>query len=249
MGLLVSDHSLRVSTARRPTGAMVKHNNLLPNGHFKKFWQLRVRTWFDQAGQKKRRRLARKEKAQAVFPRPAAGALRPVVRAPTNKYNRKLRAGRGFAFAELAEAGISPAVAQTIGIAIDHRRSPQVVQEHAGAVPQEGQAPEGWRRFGRCRQGRWSASGRGSPDQPAQEAHHAPRHQAGGARHGQDWSAEERRMRHGCTRPRRCPFGWCARQEGRSGGGEEEASIVMRLNRPVCVSGLTRCCEVNNTKK
>merc|ERR1712100_825191 len=67
MGLLVSDHSLRVSTARRPTRAMVKHNNLLPNGHFKKFWQLRVRTWFDQAGQKKRRRLARKEKAQAVF--------------------------------------------------------------------------------------------------------------------------------------------------------------------------------------
>merc|ERR1712100_712672 len=174
MGLLVSDHSLRVSTARRPTRAMVKHNNLLPNGHFKKFWQLRVRTWFDQAGQKKRRRLARKEKAQAVFPRPAAGALRPVVRAPTNKYNRKLRAGRGFTFAELAEAG--------------------------------------------------------------------------GARHGQDWSAEERRIRHGCTRPRRCPFGWCARQEGRSGGGEEEASIVMRLNRPVCVSGLTRRCEVNNTK-
>merc|ERR1712100_715784 len=67
MGLLVSDHSLRVSTARRPTRAMVKHNNLLPNGHFKKFWQLRVRTWF-------------------------------------------------------AQAGISPAVAQTIGIAIDHRR-------------------------------------------------------------------------------------------------------------------------------
>merc|ERR1712100_40720 len=135
MGLLVSDHSLRVSTARRPTGAMVKHNNLLPNGHFKKFWQLRVRTWFDQAGQKKRRRLARKEKAQAVFPRPAAGALRPVVRAPTNKYNRKLRAGRGFTFAELAEAGISPAVTQTIGIAIDHRRKNK------------------------------SASGRGSPDQ------------------------------------------------------------------------------------
>lgn len=27
---------------------MVKHNNVLPNGHFHKKWQRRVRTWFDQ---------------------------------------------------------------------------------------------------------------------------------------------------------------------------------------------------------
>lgn len=26
----------------------MKHNNVVPNGHFHKKWQRRVRTWFDQ---------------------------------------------------------------------------------------------------------------------------------------------------------------------------------------------------------
>lgn len=30
---------------------MVKHNNVLPNGHFHKKWQRRVRTWFDQVSE------------------------------------------------------------------------------------------------------------------------------------------------------------------------------------------------------
>ena len=51
----------------------MKHNNVLPNAHFKKDWDRRVKTWFDQAGQKRRRRLLRKEKAAAIAPRPAAG--------------------------------------------------------------------------------------------------------------------------------------------------------------------------------
>ena len=79
----------------------MKHNNQLPNAHFKKDWDRRVKTWFDQAGQKRRRRLLRKEKAAAIAPRPAAGLLRPIVRCPTNKYNMKTRLGRGFTLKEL----------------------------------------------------------------------------------------------------------------------------------------------------
>merc|ERR1712002_430310 len=100
----------------------MKHNNVLPNGHFHKDWQNRVRTWFNQPGKKKSRRVARQKKALRIAPRPAAGLLRPAVRCPTFKYNTKVRMGRGFSFEELKTAGIHPKYAQTIGIAVDHRR-------------------------------------------------------------------------------------------------------------------------------
>ena len=35
--------------------AMVKHNNVIPNQHFKKKWQFYVKTWFNQPARKKRR--------------------------------------------------------------------------------------------------------------------------------------------------------------------------------------------------
>ena len=79
----------------------MKNNNVLPNAHFKKDWDRRVKTWFDQAGQKRRRRLLRQQKAAAIAPRPAGGLLRPVVRCPTQKYNMKMRLGRGFTLQEL----------------------------------------------------------------------------------------------------------------------------------------------------
>lgn len=101
---------------------MVKHNNVIPNGHFKKKWQFRVRTWFNQPARKLRRRTARQEKAAKAFPRPAAGALRPIVHGQTVKYNAKLRQGRGFSLAELKEAGVPAKLARTLGIAVDHRR-------------------------------------------------------------------------------------------------------------------------------
>ena len=101
---------------------MVKHNNVIPNAHFKKHWQERVRVTLDQPARKKRRRLARKAKAAAIAPRPAAGLLRPVVRCPTQKYNMKLRTGRGFTLAELKAAGINRKDALNIGIAVDARR-------------------------------------------------------------------------------------------------------------------------------
>ena len=101
---------------------MVKHNNVIPNVHFHKDWKRRVKTWFDQAPKKKARRLARAKKAARIFPRPVSGSLRPVVHAPTNKYNMKERYGRGFTFDELKEAGIGRHQARTIGICVDHRR-------------------------------------------------------------------------------------------------------------------------------
>ncbi|KAL1988526.1 hypothetical protein VTN96DRAFT_8921 [Rasamsonia emersonii] len=109
----------------------IKHNNAIPNNHFHKHWQRRVRVHFDQPGRKHRRRQARLEKAAAVAPRPV-DKLRPIVRCPTIKYNRKVRAGRGFTLQELKEAGIPRKLAPTIGIAVDHRRK-NVSQESLAA--------------------------------------------------------------------------------------------------------------------
>ena len=35
---------------------MVRHNNVVPNGHFHKWWARNVVTWFNQPGRKTRRR-------------------------------------------------------------------------------------------------------------------------------------------------------------------------------------------------
>lgn len=100
---------------------MVKHNNVLHSNHFRKDWQRRVRTWFDQPGRKLRRRTARKNKAASLGVRPLS-LLRPAVRAQTVRYNRKVREGRGFTLAELKEAGIGRKEARGVGVVVDHRR-------------------------------------------------------------------------------------------------------------------------------
>uniref|UniRef100_A0A7S2R052 60S ribosomal protein L13 n=1 Tax=Eucampia antarctica TaxID=49252 RepID=A0A7S2R052_9STRA len=106
---------------------MVKHNNVVPNIHcHKKYLEssrgpLKVRLTLNQAGKKKSRRLARASKAAKVAPRPVQ-ALRPAVHCPTQRYNTKVRLGRGFTFEEIKAAGLTPAYARTVGIAVDHRR-------------------------------------------------------------------------------------------------------------------------------
>jgi len=105
----------------------MKHNNVIPNGHFHKDWQQYVRTWFNQPAKKSARRQARLAKAAKVHPRPLNN-LRPIVRCQTIKYNRKIRAGRGFTLDELDGAGIPRKVAQTIGITVDHRRKNRSVE-------------------------------------------------------------------------------------------------------------------------
>jgi len=99
-----------------------RSNKEIPNNHFRKDWQRRVKTWFGQPGGKLRRRNRREAKAKASFPRPVAGLVRPVVHAPTARYNRKARLGRGFSLAELKEAGVSKRSALGLGISVDHRR-------------------------------------------------------------------------------------------------------------------------------
>ena len=103
----------------------------------------------NQPGRKLRRRNARHVKAVAIAPRPV-DKLRPVVRCPGIKYNRRVRAGRGFSLAELKvpipqqarrkasshlvkplltlrsqqqEAGIPRKLAPTSGISVDPRRA------------------------------------------------------------------------------------------------------------------------------
>merc|ERR1712137_490574 len=49
---------------------------------------------------------ARAAKAAKMAPRPASGPLRPMVHGQTQKYNLKVKAGRGFTLAELKAAGI-----------------------------------------------------------------------------------------------------------------------------------------------
>lgn len=100
--------------------AISKNLPLLKN-HFRKHWQERVKVHFDQAGKKVSRRQSRLSKAAKIAPRPL-DSLRPVVRCPTIKYNRKVRAGRGFTLAELKAVGLTAKYARTIGIAVDHRR-------------------------------------------------------------------------------------------------------------------------------
>jgi large subunit ribosomal protein L13e len=64
----------------------------------------------------------RTSKAEKIFPRPIKN-LRPVVHSCTQRYNRRVRAGKGFTLEELNQAKISAAFARTVGIAVDHRRT------------------------------------------------------------------------------------------------------------------------------
>lgn len=100
----------------------IKQNQVLQKNHFRKLtWQERVKVYLGQAKAKESRRIARAKKAAKVAPAPI-DALRPIVRCPTIKYNRKVRAGRGFTLAELKAVGLAPNYARTIGISVDARR-------------------------------------------------------------------------------------------------------------------------------
>merc|ERR1711872_665 len=110
-----------------PPAVMVHGNDILHKNHFRKKWQFMVRTWFNQPGRKQRRQNNRKLKALRIAPRPACGALRPIVSCPTLRYNMKVRAGKGFSLAEVRAAGLNPKYARTIGISVDHRRRNKTV--------------------------------------------------------------------------------------------------------------------------
>ncbi|KAI8519705.1 60S ribosomal protein L13 [Branchiostoma belcheri] len=90
-----------------------KHNNVIPNGHFHKDWQNRVRTWFNQPARKIRRRKARVEKARRVAPVPPAEHC--VRSYAARRLSTTPRSG-------LDAAGLNKKYARTIGISVDPRR-------------------------------------------------------------------------------------------------------------------------------
>jgi len=96
-------------------------NNALPGNHFRKHWQRRIKTWFNQPARKIRRANNRVTKLKTVAPRPI-GLLRPAVHCPSIRYNSKVRLGRGFTLEELKTASIPVNEAKQVGIAVDHRR-------------------------------------------------------------------------------------------------------------------------------
>merc|ERR1711981_444782 len=103
----------------------MKGNNTIISAHLRKHWNkwhyVGVRCFFNKMAHKKIRKQKRDAKAAKLFPRPV-GKLRPAVMSQTRKYAGKVKLGRGFSLAELKEAGLTRAFAQTVGIACDHRR-------------------------------------------------------------------------------------------------------------------------------
>ena len=100
---------------------MVKHNNVLHKAHLRKHWQMRVKCYFNKTAHKKIRAQKRQDKEADRLPVPL-GKLRPVVYSCTQRYAGKTRIGRGFTLAEVKAAGLTPAFARSVGIAVDHRR-------------------------------------------------------------------------------------------------------------------------------
>lgn len=98
----------------------MKRNNAIPNSHFKKT-SITYRTWFNQPARAMRRGKARIAKAKRMAPMPTE-KLRPAVRCPTVRHNKKLRLGRGFTPEECAAAGFDYVYARSIGISVDMRR-------------------------------------------------------------------------------------------------------------------------------
>lgn len=100
----------------------MRHNNIIPNVHYRKNYKRWIKTWYNQPGRKQSRRIARQKAVSESGFRPV-GMLRPIVHSPTQRYNMKTRLGRGFTLEELSACGINKKAAMSIGIAVDHRRT------------------------------------------------------------------------------------------------------------------------------
>ncbi|KAH8740261.1 hypothetical protein FG386_001536 [Cryptosporidium ryanae] len=100
----------------------MRHNNVIPNVHYRKNYKRWIKTWYNQPGRKQSRRIARQKLVSEAGFRPV-GMLRPIVHPPTQRYNMKTRLGRGFTLEELSACGINKKAAMSIGIAVDHRRT------------------------------------------------------------------------------------------------------------------------------
>ncbi|WJX79049.1 hypothetical protein P8452_62206 [Trifolium repens] len=109
----VVDEDTTTSTSRKSMSHDTKCKEIVPIG-IKNETRIRMRT-------KKKRGIVEKA-GESIVTRPTAGLLRPIVHGQTQKYNMKLRAGKGFSLEELKAAGIPKKLAPTISISVDHRR-------------------------------------------------------------------------------------------------------------------------------
>merc|ERR1712227_48948 len=105
-----------------------KRNNILANAHFHKDWKRRVKTWFNQPARKARRSANRGAKNAAAAPRPTGGLLRPAVHCPTQRYNMRVRAGKGFTPAEIKAAGWTVREARQCSVSVDMKRRNRSVE-------------------------------------------------------------------------------------------------------------------------
>ena len=99
----------------------MKHNQAVCHSHHHDNWTRRIKTWFNQPARKQARRNARLAKARRFYPS-TIKPLKPAVHCMTQRYNYKLRLGRGFSKQELRAAHIDMRLARTIGIAVDPLR-------------------------------------------------------------------------------------------------------------------------------
>ena len=99
----------------------MKHNQAIQNVHFCKDWRSKVHTWYKQPFRKQRRHAARVLKAKQVFPNTIT-TLKPSVHCMNQRFNYRMRLGKGFTLKELQVAKIDRNLAKTIGIAVDARR-------------------------------------------------------------------------------------------------------------------------------
>lgn len=102
---------------------MVKHNKAIDCNQFRKDIHPLIRTWLNQPARKLRRRQAREAKIAQNRGLTPINYLRPIVNGHGQKYNDKLRAGRGFTLEELKAAGLHAQAARSIRIAVDMRRT------------------------------------------------------------------------------------------------------------------------------
>merc|ERR1712131_499738 len=81
-----------------------------------------------QPARKARRSANRVARNAAAAPRPTGGLLRPAVHCPTQRYNMRLRAGKGFTPAEVKAAGWTVREARQFGVAVDIKRRNRSVE-------------------------------------------------------------------------------------------------------------------------
>jgi len=102
---------------------MVKHNNSIPKGHFKKNWQKFIKTSFNQPSKREKRRKIRTVKKKMIEQKKlSANVFLPIVHCPTLMHNTRVKFGRGFSKKEIEMVGLKKKIAFSFGISIDIRR-------------------------------------------------------------------------------------------------------------------------------